>query len=31
MENGHNTRDLGGKLNADEFTQVVIDNIPAHP
>jgi isocitrate/isopropylmalate dehydrogenase len=30
MENGHSTRDLGGKLNTDKFTQVVIDNIPAH-
>ena len=30
IENGHSTRDLGGKLNTDEFTQVVIDNIPAH-
>ena len=30
IENGNSTRDLGGKLNTDEFTQVVIDNIPAH-
>ena len=30
IENGHSTRDLGGKLNTDEFTQVVIDNISAH-
>jgi len=30
IENGHSTRDLGGKLNTDEFTQIVIDNIPAH-
>lgn len=30
IENGHSTRDLGGKLNTDEFTKVVIDNIPAH-
>lgn len=30
IENGHCTRDLGGKLNTDEFTKVVIDNIPAH-
>jgi isocitrate dehydrogenase (NAD+) len=30
IEYGHSTRDLGGKLNTDEFTQVVIDNIPAH-
>lgn len=30
IEKGHSTRDLGGKLNTDEFTQVVIDNIPAH-
>lgn len=30
IESGRSTRDLGGKLNTDEFTQVVIDNIPAH-
>jgi len=30
IESGQSTRDLGGKLNTDEFTQVVIDNIPAH-
>lgn len=30
IESGHSTRDLGGKLNTDEFTKVVIDNIPAH-
>lgn len=30
IEKGHSTRVLGGKLNTDEFTQVVIDNIPAH-
>lgn len=30
IENGHSTRDLGGKLNTDEFTKIVIDNIPAH-
>jgi len=30
IENGHSTRDLGGKLNTDEFTKAVIDNIPAH-
>ncbi len=30
IENGHSTRDLGGKLNTDEFTRIVIDNIPAH-
>jgi isocitrate dehydrogenase (NAD+) len=30
IENGHSTRDLGGKLNTDEFTCAVIDNIPAH-
>jgi isocitrate dehydrogenase (NAD+) len=30
IENGQSTRDLGGKLNTDEFTRVVIDNIPAH-
>ncbi|MFK7861861.1 MAG: isocitrate/isopropylmalate family dehydrogenase [Granulosicoccus sp.] len=30
IEGGHSTRDLGGKLNTDEFTRAVIDNIPAH-
>lgn len=30
IENNYSTRDLGGKLNTDEFTKVVIDNIPAH-
>lgn len=30
LENGQATRDLGGKLNTDEFTKVVIDNIPQH-
>lgn len=30
IENGHSTRDLGGKLNTDEFTKVVIEGIPAH-
>ncbi len=30
LEKGHSTRDLGGKLNTDEFTKIVIDNIPAH-
>lgn len=30
IELGQSTRDLGGKLNTDEFTKVVIDNIPAH-
>lgn len=30
IENGHSTRDLGGKLNTDEFTRAVIDNISAH-
>jgi len=30
IENGHCTRDLGGKLNTDEFTKIVIDNISAH-
>jgi len=30
IESGNSTRDLGGKLNTDEFTKVVIDNIPAH-
>lgn len=28
LENGESTRDLGGKLNTDEFTKVVIDKIP---
>lgn len=27
LERGDATRDLGGKLNTDEFTQIVIDNI----
>jgi len=30
IESGQSTRDLGGKLNTDEFTKHVIDNIPAH-
>lgn len=30
IENGQSTRDLGGKLNRDEFTNIVIDNIPKH-
>ena len=30
IELGQSTRDLGGMLNTDEFTKVVIDNIPAH-
>lgn len=30
IEQGRSTRDLGGKLNTDEFTRVVIDEIPAH-
>jgi len=30
IEQGHCTRDLGGKLNTDEFTKVVINEIPAH-
>lgn len=30
IENGQSTRDLGGKLNTDEFTSVVIENIPQH-
>lgn len=30
IESGQSTRDLGGKLNTDEFTKVVIDNIPQH-
>ncbi len=28
IERGECTRDLGGKLNTDEFTQVVIDHLP---
>lgn len=30
IECGQSTRDLGGKLNTDEFTKVVIDNIAQH-
>lgn len=30
IESGQSTRDLGGKLNTDEFTKVIINNIPAH-
>ncbi len=30
IESGQSTRDLGGKLNTDEFTKVVIDHIPQH-
>lgn len=30
LESGQSTRDLGGKLNTDEFTRVVIDNIAEH-
>jgi len=30
VESGQCTRDLGGKLNTDEFTKLVVDNIPAH-
>lgn len=30
IEGGQSTRDLGGKLNTDEFTKVVIDGIPKH-
>jgi len=30
IESGQATRDLGGKLNTDEFTKVVIDNIAEH-
>ncbi len=30
IETGKSTRDLGGKLNTDEFTQVVIDGLGAH-
>lgn len=30
IENGQSTRDLGGKLNTDEFTKVIIDNIAKH-
>jgi len=28
IESGQSTRDLGGKLNTDEFTRVVTDGIP---
>jgi len=30
IENGQSTRDLGGKLNTDEFTKVIIENIKSH-
>ena len=30
IESGRSTRDLGGKLDTDEFTKLVIDGIPAH-
>ncbi|MFK7890130.1 MAG: isocitrate/isopropylmalate family dehydrogenase [Granulosicoccus sp.] len=30
IESGHSTRDLGGKLNTDEFTRMVINDIAAH-
>ena len=30
LENGQSTRDLGGKLNTDDFTKVVIEKIPEH-
>ncbi len=30
IETGQSTRDLGGKLNTDEFTRAVIDSIPAY-
>jgi len=30
IESGQSTRDLGGKLNTDEFTKVVIENLGAH-
>ncbi len=30
IESGQCTRDLGGKLNTDEFTQLVVEHIPAH-
>ena len=30
IESGHCTRDLGGKMNTDEFTKYVIDNLAAH-
>lgn len=30
IESGQSTRDLGGKMNTDEFTQAVIDKISAH-
>ena len=30
IERGESTRDLGGRLNTDEFTRVVIDRIPEH-
>ena len=30
LENGFSTRDLGGKMNTDEFTKKVIADIPEH-
>ncbi|MBX2879812.1 MAG: hypothetical protein KTR32_07765 [Granulosicoccus sp.] len=30
IENGHSTRDLGGKLNTDEFTRHVIEQLPQY-
>jgi len=30
IESGQSTRDLGGKLNTDEFTRVVTDGIPRY-
>ncbi len=30
LETGQSTRDLGGKLNTDEFTRVITDGIPKH-
>jgi len=30
IESGQCTRDLGGKMNTDEFTKLVIENLPAH-
>lgn len=30
IEKGQSTRDLGGSLNTDEFTKVVIDGLPEH-
>ena len=30
IEAGQCTRDLGGKMNTDEFTKYVIEHLPAH-